>query len=129
MSVQRAKGTRFETEVKDYLRAYWWEHAVRTGSASFGAGDIEVPTYLIECKNHKTIDLASFLKQAETAADRVSKLPVVIINRKQRNVAESYTVQPLWAWVKDHRAAPGTVKDVGQGSDAWGNPRLHRAGW
>ena len=103
MSVQRAKGTRFETEVVNYLRSFWWDNALRTGSAHFGGGDIEVPTYLLECKNHKTIDLAAFVSQAERAAERVDKLPAVIINRRMRNVAESYVVQPLWAWTKDHR--------------------------
>ena len=70
MSKERAKGTAWETAVVDYLRI-GFPHVKRTGSADFGAGDIDVaPGVVIECKSVARIDLAAIVDQTEAARTR-----------------------------------------------------------
>lgn len=71
MSRERAKGTAWETSIVNYLADYF-EDVRRTGSADYGAGDIVGihPGLVIEAKNAQRIDLAGWVDQAETAAER-----------------------------------------------------------
>lgn len=71
MSKERQKGTAWETDIVDYARPYF-PHVKRTGSANFGAGDIDLaPGVVIEAKNVQRIDLAAIVDQAEAARQRV----------------------------------------------------------
>lgn len=108
MSAQRAKGTRYETELCDEFTSQG-HPASRTGSANYGGGDLDVPSLpdmVFEAKNHKSIDLASFVDQAVTAGKRLNKLPVLFIKRRNRHARESYVVLPAWAFFDLLRRRP-----------------------
>lgn len=98
----KAKGTRYEREVTDYLAEMFdTQRLPRTGSKD--EGDVEVRfgnfRLIIEAKNHKTLNFADWIKQAEVEADnREAKLgdtaciPLVFAKRRGKGVAESYVV-------------------------------------
>jgi len=102
MSKERQKGTAWETETVSYLRTLF-PHAKRTGSADFGAGDIDVaPSVVIECKNVQRIDLAAIVDQAEAARKRRrADIGAAWIKRRGKSsAADGYVVmtgaQFLW---------------------------------
>jgi len=69
MSANRAKGTRAETAVVEYLRN--WNPAVerRAPSGKYDRGDIAgIVDVCIEVKSHAHIDLAEFVDEAEMEA-------------------------------------------------------------
>jgi hypothetical protein len=72
MSRSRAKGTRWESAVVDYLRGAGVPHAERRASnGSKDRGDVAgIPGVVIEAKNAATVTLASWLDEAE--AERVN---------------------------------------------------------
>ena len=94
MSKERAKGTAWETDVCQYLSVAF-PHVKRTGSADFGAGDIDVaPGYVIECKNVQRIDLAAILDQTEKARVRQgAEFGAAIIKRRGKSSpADAYVL-------------------------------------
>jgi hypothetical protein len=57
----------------------------------------------VECKNHKTITLASFVDQAVDQAHTYDDLtlPVAVIHRPGRaEVDDAYVVMPGWAFIE-----------------------------
>lgn len=88
MSKQRAKGTKFETAVAEYLRLATGMNVER--NPLYGDGDrgdlrglkIKDEPVTIECKNTKKLELSDFLKQAEKeAANNLSDYGIVIWKR------------------------------------------------
>lgn len=97
----KAKGTRYEREVTDYLAEMFdAQRLPRTGSKD--EGDVEVRfgkfRLIIEAKNHKTLNFADWIKQSEVEADNreakisVPCIPLVFAKRRGKGVAESYVV-------------------------------------
>ena len=68
MNAPKAKGTRWETAVVEYLRMAGVPHAERRALNGAGdQGDIAgLPGIVIEAKNCRTVDLAGWLDEAET---------------------------------------------------------------
>lgn len=68
MSASKAKGTRWETAIVEFLRANGVPHAERrTLNGSKDRGDIAgVPGVVIEAKNAATMSLAGWITEAET---------------------------------------------------------------
>src|ERR1043166_3788508 len=100
MSKQRATGTRFETLLLEPLREVFPD-AERTGSAAQADGDYKnTGNWSIEAKAHREIDLAGFVDQSKKSAERVKKLPVVVVKRRNKSVREAYVVMPLYAWLE-----------------------------
>ena len=69
----KQKGTQFETAVARFLAeetGAWVERRALSGTADKGdlIGDGALADWCLEVKNHKAIDLASFVDQAETEA-------------------------------------------------------------
>ena len=57
--------------------------------------------WCLEAKNHKSIDLAGFVDQAETEAKNAgAKWFSAIVKRRNRGVKDSYVVMPLWMWTE-----------------------------
>lgn len=88
MSKQRAKGTKFETAVAEYLRLATVMNVER--NPLYGDGDrgdlrgltIKGEPVTIECKNTKKLELSDFLNQAEKeAANNLSDYAIVIWKR------------------------------------------------
>lgn len=88
MSRERQKGTHWETQIVNYLADQFPDHNIRrTGSADYGAGDIVgiSPELVIEAKNVQRYQLAAWVDQAETAAERNNaELAVVWMKRSGR---------------------------------------------
>ena len=98
-SPQRRKGSQFERDVVSYLRANGFEYAER----SYGAGrpddrgDVDgIPGFTLECKAHRTIDLAGFIDEAERErANARQPFAAAIVKRKNKPVSSSYVVMSL----------------------------------
>ena len=92
----KQKGTQFETAVARFLSeetGAWVERRALSGTADKGdlIGDGVLADWCLEVKNHKSIDLASFVDQAETEARNAkSKWFAAIVKRRNKNVKESY---------------------------------------
>ncbi len=67
MSVNRGRGTAFETLVVRFLQSKGWIHAERRAlHGTLDKGDITGTGPLVwECKNHKTLDISGWLKETE----------------------------------------------------------------
>tara|TARA_Y100000401_G_scaffold62156_1_gene49358 strand:- start:3147 stop:3485 length:339 start_codon:yes stop_codon:yes gene_type:complete len=102
----KQKGTQFETAVARFLSeetGAWVERRALSGTADKGdlIGDGALADWCLEVKNHKAIDLASFVDQAEAEARNAgSKWFAAIVKRRNKNVKESYVVMPLWMWTE-----------------------------
>lgn len=120
----KAKGTAFETQVKEYLHANGFPNAYRPATA--GASDsgdingIKQPGYVrpggfnsdevwvgdrqavIQCKNHKTFSLSGWLndakEQAKQSAVGGDALPLVVFKRPgigTKNLGKTYALMEL----------------------------------
>jgi hypothetical protein len=99
-SAPKAKGSRFEVAVVNWLRDNGYPQAARTlAGASEDRGDISgVGHCVLECKCAARIDLAGWLAEARLEAENAG-LPRFAVIAKRRgiaDVAESYAVLPLW---------------------------------
>ena len=96
---QKRKGSQFERHVVDFLRGHGFPHSER----SYGSGrpddrgDIDgIPGFTLECKAHRTIDLAGFVDEAERErANARQRFAAAIVKRKNKPVASSYVVMSL----------------------------------
>lgn len=127
MSAQRDRGTAFETALRKLFSGLAWEpewkttiaaklaaigrsttdvsalwpQCRRTGTQAADLGDLAEtgPAMVIEAKDWKTLSLPQWIKQAEEAAVKTKRFPVVIAKRRGKNVAESYVILPLWSFM------------------------------
>lgn len=99
----KATGTRFETEVVNYLNETPF-NAVRTGSAAVGEGDIHFGSmsddgeWTIEAKAEQKIDLPGYLKQLEGELTRRGAIPfkaAAVVKNRRHNVGDAYAVMRL----------------------------------
>ena len=96
---QKAKGSQFERDVAQYLR----ENGHRYAERSYGAGrqddrgDITgLPGLVLECKNHKTMDLAGWIGEAKVERDNAkADYGVVVVKRRGKSASEAYAVMTL----------------------------------
>jgi hypothetical protein len=103
-SANKARGTRYETELVEMLNNKLFEAQRLARAGAKDEGDVEVRLrdnlrLVIEAKNHKSLALADWLKQADVEADnREEKLgnaaciPVVFAKRRGKNAANSYVI-------------------------------------
>ena len=112
-SYNKQKGSKFETDVMKYLRklGHFAERLAKAGSND--EGDIVTiiagQTYILECKNRKSINLPQFWAEAQTEAANYAKargLPVtppafVIVKRRNASIADAWVIQPLSEWVNN----------------------------
>ena len=98
-SPERRKGNGFELAIVSYLR----EHGFPFAERAYGAGrpddrgDIDgVPGWVIEAKNHKSMDLAGWANEAAAEAlNARAHWWCVIAKRRNRPVGDAYVVMPL----------------------------------
>jgi hypothetical protein len=88
MSRQKAKGTRWESRIVDYLRERGWPHAERrTLNGSKDQGDISgIIGVVIEAKDQARHSLAEWLDEANVERDNASAdLGVVWAHRRGKS--------------------------------------------
>jgi Holliday junction resolvase len=112
-SYNKQKGSKFETDVMKYLRklGHFAERLAKAGSND--EGDIVTiiagQTYILECKNRKSINLPAFWDEAQVEAKNYAKarglvanpLAFVIVKRRQHGVEKSWVIQDLDQWLID----------------------------
>ena len=100
----KAKGSRWESEVRDYLTEHTGHRVERLpAGAKYDRGDLAgIPGVAIECKNEQRHDLAGWVEEATVEAANVGGgvLPVVISKRRGKGAADGYVIMPVWAWVE-----------------------------
>jgi Holliday junction resolvase len=111
-SYNKAKGSKFETDIMKYLRklGHFAERLAKAGAND--EGDIVTiiagQTYILECKNRKSINLPQFWDEAQTEAANYAKArgldavppAFVIVKRRQHGVEKAWVVQDLDNWLQ-----------------------------
>lgn len=96
MTASRARGTRWETAIVDYLRANGWPYVERRArNGAKDRGDIAgIPGLVVEAKSTNRIELAAWVGEAETERDNDgAQYGVVWAKRKGRqSAADGYVV-------------------------------------
>jgi Holliday junction resolvase len=112
-SYNKAKGSKFETDVVKYLRKLGHSASRLAKAGSKDEGDVVTiiagQTYILECKNRKSINLPQFWAEAQTEAANYAKargLPVippafVIVKRRQHGIEKAWVIQDLDQWVQN----------------------------
>lgn len=102
-NVSKARGTRFETQVVDYLRAHGFPYAERRAlRGTKDCGDITgLIGWVLELKNHRQLDLGGWATEAtkEAVNDGGSRW-AVIHKRRMKPVSEAYVTLPLRTFVE-----------------------------
>ena len=120
-SYNKAKGSKFETDVMKYLRklGHFAERLAKAGASD--EGDIVTiiagQTYILECKNRKKLDLPTFWAEAEKEAKNYAKargLPgcppaFVIVKRRNASVEQAWVIQPLEKWIEQMPVPQGQI--------------------
>lgn len=120
-SYNKAKGSKFETDVMKYLRklGHFAERLAKAGASD--EGDIVTiiagQTYILECKNRKKLDLPTFWAEAEKEAKNYAKargLPgcppaFVIVKRRNASVDKAWVIQPLEKWMENMPTPQGDI--------------------
>ena len=99
VSKSKAKGTSWEVRVRDFLRLHGHPNAERLPSeGAKDRGDISgVPGWVVECKNHRAVDLAGWCDEAEKEAMAAHVYRwAVVFPRKAHQTRKAYAVIPLW---------------------------------
>ncbi len=103
-SPEKAKGDAFERAVVDYLQTHGHRYAQR----AFGAGRrddqgdvLGLPGVVLQVKNHRRLELAAWVDQAEEQRARArADLAVVVAKRRGKPAADSYVVLSLGAFAR-----------------------------
>jgi Holliday junction resolvase len=104
MSKARAKGTKFETDIVNFLKENGYPDAERWGSSNMDLGDIRGVPMVLEAKDHKSMTLAEWCKQAAVSAVKANKLWAVIHKRARKGTREAYVTMSLEQFVVLMRA-------------------------
>lgn len=99
MNRSKVKGTRFESEVVEYLRQRGFDKAERRAlSGILDRGDIaNVPGWVLECKAEAAITLSSYVEEALREMENAKEpYAAAIVKRRGKNVRDAYAVMPLW---------------------------------
>jgi hypothetical protein len=110
-SYNKAKGSKFETDVMKYLRklGHFAERLAKAGAND--EGDIVTiiagQTYILECKNRKSLDLPQFWAEAQAEAANYAKArglvveppAFVIVKRRRGSIENAWVIQSLEEWV------------------------------
>jgi hypothetical protein len=98
----KKKGSLFEREVCEYLRAYFPAVERRVLAGALDRGDVAgLPDWAVEVKATRDIDLAGALNEAEREANNAGAIwYAAIIKRRNRNIGQAYVTMPLYLWAE-----------------------------
>ncbi len=118
MSAQnKQKGTRFESELADYLQGQAIDARRLPRAGARDVGDLAFPltgvvthlrpTVLVEAKNRQGMDLPTWIAESEVEAQNYQEkypasgevIPVVVHKRRGKGVHQSYVTMPLDTFV------------------------------
>lgn len=93
----KAKGTAFETAVVRYLNSRGIPCERRALQGINDKGDVAgIPGWVLECKNHRSIALASWASEAERERLQASEFYWAVVHKRyRRGTDESYVTIPL----------------------------------
>ena len=120
-SYNKQKGSKFESDVMRYLRSlgHFAERLAKAGAND--EGDIVTiiagQTYILECKNRKSMSLPQFWAEAQTEAANYAKargLPVippafVIVKRRNASIEDAWVIQSLEKWIEQMPTPQGEI--------------------
>jgi len=96
---EKAKGSQWERDIAKYLVEAGFIYAERRYGAgnTQDKGDINgLPGLVIEAKNHKTMDFAGWLREAERERQNAkADYGIVVAKRRGKGAAEAYVVMTL----------------------------------
>ena len=105
---QKQKGSSFEREIVNHLRNQGYDAERTRAGWSDDRGDVHgishrvLGIFTIECKNHKTMDLAGWIKELER--ERIANgggLGALVHKKRGEGDAENqYATLPLWMLVQ-----------------------------
>ncbi len=112
-SYNKQKGSKFETDVMKYLRklGHFAERLAKAGAND--EGDIVTiiagQTYILECKNRKSMNLPAFWDEAQVEAKNYAKArgmvatppAFVIVKRRQHGIEKAWVIQDLDQWLTE----------------------------
>jgi Holliday junction resolvase len=121
-SYNKAKGSKFETDVMKYLRklGHFAERLAKAGAND--EGDIVTiiagQTYILECKNRKSLNLPAFWDEAQVEAKNYAKArgmvatppAFVIVKRRQHGVEKAWVIQDLDQWLVERTSNASTTR-------------------
>ena len=118
----KVKGSKFETDVMKYLRklGHFAERLAKAGAND--EGDIVTiiagQTYILECKNRKSLNLPAFWDEAQVEAKNYAKArgmvatppAFVIVKRRQHGVEKAWVIQDLDQWLVERTSNASTTR-------------------
>jgi hypothetical protein len=130
-SYNKQKGSKFETDVMKYLRklGHFAERLAKAGAAD--EGDIVTiiagQTYILECKNRKTMNLPAFWDEAQVEAKNYAKArglvveppAFVIVKRRRASIEDAWVIQTLEKWIEQMPVPQGQITS----SEGWNTPQ------
>ena len=120
-SYNKAKGSKFETDIMKYLRklGHFAERLAKAGASD--EGDIVTiiagQTYILECKNRKKINLPAFWDEAQVEAKNYAKArglsveppAFVIVKRRNKGIEDAWVIQSLEKWIEQMPTPEGQI--------------------
>ena len=118
-SYNKQKGSKFETDVMKYLRklGHFAERLAKAGAND--EGDIVTvvagKTYILECKNRKSMSLPQFWAEAQAEAANYAKArglvveppAFVIVKRRNAKIEDAWVITSLEKWIEDANTRRG----------------------
>jgi len=111
----KAKGSKFETDVMKWLRSMGVLAERLTKAGSKDEGDmvavIAGETYILELKNRATLSLPEFWREAQVEALNYSKarglgevpLHYVVVKRRNASIDQAWVIQDLAQWLEEKK--------------------------
>ena len=109
----KAKGSKFETDVMKWLRSMGVLAERLTKAGSKDEGDmvcvVAGVTYILELKNRATLSLPEFWREAQVEALNYSKarglgevpLHYVVVKRRNASIDQAWVIQDLAQWLEE----------------------------
>lgn len=111
----KAKGSKFETDVMKWLRSMGVLAERLTKAGSKDEGDmvcvVAGVTYILELKNRATLSLPEFWREAQVEALNYSKarglgevpLHYVVVKRRNASIDQAWVIQDLAQWLEEKK--------------------------